>query len=150
MKMQNIRIIDLDTNDFVKFQLTTKEYKTSQTGIVRRVYAKNEGMQTKWYADVENAKGKKFTINDNYDFTKVNESFTCKVDMVHQPPHYQFDKFNAHAIIEAVGKTYKSASVFYHVGNALKYLIHSLRKNGLEDLKKAKQSIEFAIKSWEE
>lgn len=47
MKMQNIRIIDLDTNDFVKFQLTTKEYKTSQAGIVTRVYAKNEGMQTK-------------------------------------------------------------------------------------------------------
>ena len=46
-------------------------------------------------------------------------------------------------------ETYKSASVFYHVGNALKYLMRSPRKNGLEDLKKAKQSIEFAIKSWE-
>lgn len=43
---------------------------------------------------------------------KVNEPFIRKVDMVDQPPHYQFDKFNAHAIIEAVGKTYKSASVF--------------------------------------
>ena len=43
-----------------------------------------------------------------------------------------------------------NASVFYHVGNALKYLMRSPRKNGLEDLKKAKQSIEFAIKSWEE
>ena len=42
---------------------------------------------------------------------KVNEPFIRKVDMVDQPPHYQFDKFNAHAIIEAVGKTYKSASV---------------------------------------
>lgn len=148
--MQNIRIIDLNTNDIVKFQLTAKEYKTSHTGIVKRVYAKNEGMQTKWYTDVENANGKKFTINDNYDFMKVNEPFIRKVDMVDQPSHYQFDKFNAHAIIEAVGKTYKSASVFYHVGNALKYLMRSPRKNGLEDLKKAKQSIEFAIKSWEE
>lgn len=148
--MQNIRIIDLNTNDIVKFQLTTKEHKISHTGIVTRVYAKNEGMQTKWYADVENANGKKFTINNNYDFIKVNEPFTRKVDMVHQPPHYQFDKFNAHVIIEAVGKTYKSASVFYHVGNALKYLMRSPRKNGLEDLKKAKHSIEFAIKSWEE
>ena len=35
---------------------------------------------------------------------KVNEPFIRKVDMVDQPPHYQFDKFNAHAIIEAVGK----------------------------------------------
>ena len=81
--MQNIRIIDLNTNDIVKFQIT-KEYKTSHTGIVTRVYAKNEGMQTKWYADVENVNGKKFTINDNYDFIKVNEPFTRKVDMVHR------------------------------------------------------------------
>ncbi|WP_422785418.1 hypothetical protein [Staphylococcus chromogenes] len=39
-------------------------------------------------------------------------------DMVNQPPHYQFGKFSANVIIELVGKTYKSASVFYHVGNA--------------------------------
>ncbi|MBS6061503.1 MAG: DUF3310 domain-containing protein [Staphylococcus sp.] len=105
-------------------------------------------MQTKWYADAENANGKKFTINDNYDFMKVNEPFIRKVDMVHQPPHYQFDKFNAHTIIEAVGKTYKSASVFYHVGNALKCLMRSPRKNGLEDLKKAKWYLERTIEKW--
>ena len=35
---------------------------------------------------------------------KVNEPFIRKVDMVDQPSHYQFDKFNAHVIIEAVGK----------------------------------------------
>ena len=86
---------------------------------------------------------------------KVNEPFTRKVDMqeeqdmVHEPPHYQFDKFSARVIIELVGKTYKSASVFYHVGNALKYLMRAPRKNGLEDLKKAKQSVEFAIENWE-
>ncbi|QIN27702.1 DUF3310 domain-containing protein [Staphylococcus chromogenes] len=71
------------------------------------------------------------------------------VDNVHQPPHYQFGKFSANVIIELVGKTYKSASVFYHVGNALKYLMRAPRKNGLEDLKKAKQSVEFAIDCWE-
>ena len=70
-------------------------------------------------------------------------------DMVNQPPHYQFGKFSANVIIELVGKTYKSASVFYHVGNALKYLMRAPRKNGLEDLKKAKQSVEFAIDCWE-
>ncbi|ASN72787.1 hypothetical protein 7F16_10 [uncultured Caudovirales phage] len=72
-----------------------------------------------------------------------------KVDMVNEPPHYQFGKFSARMIIELVGKTYKSASVFYHVGNALKYLMRAPRKNGLEDLKKAKQSVEFAIENWE-
>ena len=66
---------------------------------------------------------------------KVNEPFIRKVDMVDQPPHYQFDKFNAHAIIEAVGKLINPLQ-FYHVGNALKYLMRAPRKNGLEDLQK--------------
>ena len=94
-------------------------------------------------------------IDDSWDFEKVNEPFTRKVDMqeeqdmVHEPPHYQFGKFSARMIIELVGKTYKSASVFYHVGNALKYLMRAPRKNGLEDLNKAKQSVEFAIENWE-
>lgn len=73
-----------------------------------------------------------------------------KVDMVNEPPHYQFGKFSARMIIELIGKTYKSASVFYHVGNALKYLMRAPRKNGLQDLQKAKQSVEFAIENWEE
>lgn len=72
-----------------------------------------------------------------------------KVDMVKQPPHYQFGIFTANVIIEVVGKTYKSASVFYHVGNALKYLMRAPRKNGLEDLKKAKESVDMAINVWE-
>ncbi|PTG53507.1 hypothetical protein BU687_05010 [Staphylococcus chromogenes] len=77
------------------------------------------------------------------------EAINAVVDNVNQPPHYQFGKFSANVIIELVGKTYKSASVFYHVGNALKYLMRAPRKNGLEDLKKAKQSVEFAIDCWE-
>ncbi|AAX91382.1 nucleotide kinase [Staphylococcus phage EW] len=78
------------------------------------------------------------------------EVINAVVDSVNQPPHYQFGKFSANVIIELVGKTYKSASVFYHVGNALKYLMRAPRKNGLEDLKKAKQSVEFAIECWED
>ena len=70
--------------------------------------------------------------------------------MVKQPPHYQFGIFTANVIIEAVGKTYKSASVFYHVGNALKYLMRAPRKNGLEDLEKARESVDMAIKVWED
>ena len=49
-------------------------------------------------------------------------------DKVNQPKHYQFGKFNAHTIIETVAKTYTSTAVFYHVGNALKYLLLAPRK----------------------
>lgn len=109
-----------------------------------------------FWAEVETEDGRKIEIDDSWFFEKVNVPFTRKVDMqeeqdmVHEPPHYQFGKFSARMIIELVGKTYKSASVFYHVGNALKYLMRAPRKNGLQDLKKAKQSVEFAIETWED
>lgn len=153
--MENVRIAELHKDDIVQFQAYFKNVKAMQTAIVNRVYGKGERLRTVWYAEVENQGGYKFTITDNDDFMRVNVPFTRKVDMqeeqdmVHEPPHYQFGKFSARMIIELVGKTYKSASVFYHVGNALKYLMRAPRKNGLEDLKKAKQSVEFAIENWE-
>lgn len=153
--MENVRIVELNKNDVVQFQCANKKFSAFQTAIVNRVYAEEILLKTVWKAEVENQIGYKFTLTDNDDFMKVNKPFTRKVDMqeeqdmVHEPPHYQFGKFSARVIIELVGKTYKSASVFYHVGNALKYLMRAPRKNGLQDLKKAKQSVEFAIENWE-
>ena len=154
--MENVRIIDLKKDDIVQFQAYFKKVKAMQTAIVNRVYAEEFMLKTIWKAEVENQAGFKFTLTDNDDFMRVKVPFTRKVDMqeeqdmVHEPPHYQFGKFSARVIIELVGKTYKSASVFYHVGNALKYLMRAPRKNGLQDLKKAKQSVEFAIENWED
>ena len=154
--MENVRIVELNKNDVVQFQCANKKFSAFQTAIVNRVYAEEILLKTVWKAEVENQIGYKFTLTDNDDFMKVNVPFTRKVDMqeeqdmVYEPPHYQFGKFSARVIIELVGKTYKSASVFYHVGNALKYLMRAPRKNGLQDLKKAKQSVEFAIENWEE
>ena len=99
---------------------------------------------------VDKITGAKFTTDTKGIEINSNTPFNKQPDMVHEPPHYQFDKFSARVIIELVGKTYKSASVFYHVGNALKYLMRAPRKNGLQDLKKAKQSVEFAIENWED
>lgn len=154
--MENVRVAELNRNDIVQFQCANKKFSAFQTAIVNQVYAEEKRLKTIWKAEVENQAGRTFTITDNDDFIRVNVSFTRKVDMqeeqdmVHEPPHYQFGKFSARVIIELVGKTYKSASVFYHVGNALKYLMRAPRKNGLQDLKKAKQSVEFAIENWED
>ncbi|WP_241964497.1 DUF3310 domain-containing protein [Staphylococcus simulans] len=59
-------------------------------------------------------------------FKKAEHFEDCKNNSVHQPNHYQFGQFTAAMIIELVGRTYKSAPVFYHVGNALKYLMRDL------------------------
>ncbi len=108
------------------------------------------------FTDLIMHNGQTYRLTDNDDFAVVQLPFSQKldesieVDMVKQPPHYQFGIFTANVIIEVVGKTYKSASVFYHVGNALKYLMRAPRKNGLQDLEKAKESVDMAIKVWEE
>ena len=151
-RMDDVRVAELNKNDVVQFQCANKKFSAFQTAIVNKVYQEN----FEWRAEVENSGGYQFTLTNNDDFMRVNEPFTRKVDMqeeqdmVHEPPHYQFGKFSARVIIELVGKTYKPASVFYHVGNALKYLMRAPRKNGLQDLQKAKQSVEFAIETWED
>jgi len=61
------------------------------------------------------------------------------------PPHYQFNGFEAIDVIEAVcGLIDDSAAAVLH-GNALKYLLRAPRKNGVEDLKKARWYIEREI-----
>ena len=148
-----MRISDLKRNDVIKvFGWKKLAYILA---IVDETGGTNKENGIYFWAKIETTDGRKIEIDDSWDFEKVNKPFTRKVDMqeeqdmVHEPPHYQFGKFSARMIIELVGKTYKSASVFYHVGNALKYLMRAPRKNGLEDLKKAKQSVEFAIENWE-
>lgn len=148
-----MRISDLKINDVIR--IFKSEKSISSLAIVEKTEGINEFNGIYFWAEVETEDGRTILIDDSWDFEKANEPFTRKVDMqeerdmVHEPPHYQFGKFSARMIIELVGKTYKSASVFYYVGNALKYLMRAPRKNGLEDLKKAKQSVEFAIENWE-
>ena len=139
-----MRISDLKRNDVIKiFGWKKLAYILA---IVDETGGTNKENGIYFWAKVETEDGKKIEIDDSWFFEKVDEPFSRKVDMqeeqdmVHEPPHYQFSKFSARMIIELVGKTYKSASVFYHVGNALKYLMRAPRKNGLQDLKKAKQS----------
>lgn len=149
-----MRISELKRNDVIR--LYSHDKSRSILAVVDEPGGTNQKDGIYFWAKVEMEGGRKDVIDDSWKFVKVNEPFTRKVDMqeeqdmVHEPPHYQFGKFSARVIIELVGKTYKSASVFYHVGNALKYLMRAPRKNGLEDLKKAKQSVEFAIENWED
>ena len=65
------------------------------------------------------------------------------MDIVNKPPHYQGE-------VEAIDSIKSSMSYEgfkgYCQGNALKYVIRYDRKNGIEDLHKAKWYIERLIK----
>jgi len=83
------------------------------------------------------------------DFSeKVNESE--KVDMVNHPTHYQTKHgLEAITVIEDFTNGLNGIEAC-DTGNVLKYMMRWHKKNGIEDVKKAKWYIEHLIKHLEE
>ncbi|HEC2231917.1 TPA: DUF3310 domain-containing protein [Staphylococcus delphini] len=70
---------------------------------------------------------------------------------VKKPIHYMFeDGTEAIKIINMIVKRYKQSIVATQIYNAIKYIVRAPFKNGVKDLKKAKESINFAIKFWDD
>ena len=64
-------------------------------------------------------------------------------DNVNSPNHYKLDGLNIE-VIDVIKATVKDFNSFCH-GNIIKYVLRADKKNGLEDLKKAKKYIEMMI-----
>lgn len=69
-------------------------------------------------------------------------------DNVNHPSHYQSGKFEVIDIIEEFTKDYTGAQAFA-MGNVIKYVLRSGKKNGIEDLKKAQWYLNYLIKDME-
>ena len=66
------------------------------------------------------------------------------------PNHYKFGDIESMDFIDAVLKYGKfKAYQSHYVFNVIKYLVRAPRKNGLEDLKKAKWNLDRLIEKWE-
>ena len=66
------------------------------------------------------------------------------------PNHYRFGDMEAMDFVDAVLKYGKfKAYQAHYVFNVIKYLVRAPRKNGLEDLKKAKWNLDRLIEKWE-
>jgi len=52
-------------------------------------------------------------------------------------------------IIAIVADKYHKGSVAHNVASALEYQMRAPGKNGLEDIKKARKCLDFAIENWE-
>lgn len=70
-------------------------------------------------------------------------------DMVNSPSHYKLDGLDIESkdVIKSVLGT--KGYVYWACGNAMKYLFRWEKKNGLEDLKKARKNLDFAIETLE-
>lgn len=70
-------------------------------------------------------------------------------DMVNSPAHYKLEGLNIES--KDVIKSVLGVKGYVHwaCGNALKYIFRWEKKNGLEDLKKARKNLDFAIETLE-
>ncbi|RSJ20045.1 hypothetical protein D8829_06135 [Streptococcus intermedius] len=74
---------------------------------------------------------------------------TIEQDVINKPTHYQ-GRYGMESIeILRNFMTDEQLAGFY-LGNSLKYLIHHQKKNGLEDLKKARKNLDWLIEEMEE
>lgn len=106
----------------------------------------------KWVADVKAIDGKTWTIDDNYDFYSLpdenEEPQKTLDDKVNHPSHYTYGEIEIMDFIEQVTKDYKPELAFA-IGNAIKYISRANRKNGKEDLDKARWYLNRAFEKWE-
>ncbi|WP_256933980.1 DUF3310 domain-containing protein [Mammaliicoccus sciuri] len=70
-------------------------------------------------------------------------------DPVKKPSHYMLGDIEVKDIIAIVADKYHKGSVAHNVASALEYQMRAPEKNGLEDIKKARKCLDFAIENWE-
>ena len=88
-EIERVRVEDLKKNDVITFQSAGPIFSLTHKAIVNHVYVKSATFGIKWYAEIVTDYGESMTINDDFDFVKVNEPFTRKFDMNKRPSHYE-------------------------------------------------------------
>lgn len=146
---------DLNRGDRIRMQEVNGVEIIVQIKSVYRLTGAKTGSNLaidKWFADVEAIDGRTWTIDDSYDFYSLaNENEPVEMtldDKVNHPSHYTYGDIEIIDIIEQVTKDYKPELAFA-IGNAIKYISRANRKNGKEDLDKARWYLNRAFEKWE-
>ena len=151
---------DLNRGDRIRMQeVNGVEITVQIEGVYRLTGSKTEPKTgsnlaiDKWFADVGAIDGRTWTIDDSYDFYSLaNENEPVEMtldDKVSHPSHYTYGDIEIIDFIEQVTKDYKPELAFA-IGNAIKYISRANRKNGKEDLDKARWYLNRAFKKWED
>lgn len=91
-------------------------------------------------------------ITDNNDFTILEWNAVPEYaaeDMVNSPSHYMLGNHEVKDIVSLVADKYHKGSVAHNIASALEYQMRAPEKNGLEDIKKARKCLDFAIENWD-
>lgn len=148
-------IKDLNRGDRIRMQEVNGVEITVLIKSVYRLTGAKTGSNLaieKWAADVEAIDGRTWTIDDSYDFYSLanenEEPQKTLDDKVNHPTHYTYGDIEVVDFIEQVTKDYKPELAFA-IGNAIKYISRANRKNGKEDLDKARWYLNRAYEKWE-
>ncbi len=147
---------DLNRGDRIRIQEVNGVEITVKIKSVYRLTGLKTGSNLaieKWVADVEAIDERTWTIDDSYDFYSLpdenEETKKTLDDKVNHPSHYTYGKIEVINFIEQVTKDYKPELAFA-IGNAIKYISRANRKNGKEDLDKARWYLNRAFEKWED
>lgn len=72
-----------------------------------------------------------------------------ELDMINSPAHYKLDGLDIESKDALKSVLGTEGYVHWSCGNAMKYIFRWEKKNGLEDLKKARKNLDFAIETLE-
>ncbi|EMZ6974942.1 DUF3310 domain-containing protein [Staphylococcus pseudintermedius] len=154
-----MQIKDLKINDEVSVKVSTRRLRDTDDEKwiyepifeTAKVVEVDKGFQ---YATVVFKDGTFGEINADVEWYLIPSNTkiaTHERPAIKKPHHYVFeDGTEAIKIINMLVKRYKQSTVAAQIYNAIKYIIRAPFKNGVEDLKKAKESINFAIKFWDD
>ena len=90
-------------------------------------------------------------INDVYENESIQSNDLQQRKRKEQnvkPDYYQFDDFEMYEIVEAICKHYNPVVAAW-IGQAIQYIGRAPRKNGKEDIGKARDMIERAFEVWD-
>lgn len=145
-----------DADDKSAYGIAKSQYKKLSKGIitVRNVRSKESPGSDPQYDftfDVLSNEGVTYVIPDIFIdgiFPNDSESDDIKYaesDNVKHPNHYNQGGMEVWDVIKAFTSNLSGAEAFY-AGNAIKYILRWDKKNGIEDLEKAKVYIDMIIK----
>ena len=87
-----------------------------------------------------------YKLNKAFETEEKQQHEAAQQDMIHHPGHYNFRGMECKDFIEKFVADPRS----YYEGNVFKYLYRYPKKNGVEDLKKAREYLNRMIEHLEE
>lgn len=162
-----MKIRDLDKGRYIiVYDMGKSEYSEGMT-VVGQVVELIFNDENDNAAIIQSMPFQRYTVTDDNYFDYWNDYMESKTervgykrksndvqqrkrnDVVNSPSHYMLGSHEVKDIVSLVADKYHKGSVAHNIASALEYQMRAPEKNGLEDIKKARKCLDFAIENWD-